>query len=210
LTFGRRLRTLAVRGQLFARHTTHSPPDLVWHTVDDTKSIPVNPAEPFDTTLFDDYDICVTGAALKQYDGTPGWDVLVQNTWVYARVSPAQKEAILTTLKTLGYTTLMAGDGTNDVGALKQAHIGVALLDGSPEDLQRIAEHQKLERLKKVYEAQLKMMQRFNQPPPAVPPALAQAYPDLVKEQQAMAATMRAAQQSNPTQKVRVAPFFLD
>jgi magnesium-transporting ATPase (P-type) len=167
--------------------------DLIWHTVDDRKVIPMNPSEPIDTTLFDDYDICVTGAALRQFDGKPGWDVLIQNTWVYARVSPAQKEAILTTLKTLGFITLMAGDGTNDVGALKQAHIGVALLDGTVEDLQKIAERQRLERIKKVYEQQLKITQRFRQPPPPVPPILAQAYPELVRTQQSTVAAHEQA-----------------
>jgi cation-transporting ATPase 13A1 len=176
--------------------------DLIWHTVDDSKVIPVNPAEPFDTTLFDEYDICVTGAALRQYENKPGWDVLVQNTWVYARVSPAQKEAVLTTLKSLGFITLMAGDGTNDVGALKQAHIGVALLDGTPEDLIKIAERQRLDRLKKVYESQLKLTQRFNQPPPPVPTALASVYPDLVKVQQAAATEMKEGQKQNPMQRV--------
>jgi cation-transporting ATPase 13A1 len=177
--------------------------DLIWHTVDDSKVIPVNITEPFDTTLFDQYDICVTGVALRQYEGKPGWEVLVQNTWVYARVSPAQKEAVLTTLKSLGFVTLMAGDGTNDVGALKQAHIGVALLDGTPEDLQKIAERQRIDRLKKVYESQLKITQRFGQPPPPVPAALASIYPDLVQAQQNTVAEMRDAQRVNPAQRVR-------
>lgn len=47
-------------------------------------------------------------------------------------MSPDQKELILRTLRTAGWTTLMCGDGTNDVGALKTAHVGVALLTPRP------------------------------------------------------------------------------
>ncbi|KAG6371010.1 hypothetical protein JVT61DRAFT_10731 [Boletus reticuloceps] len=117
--------------------------DLCWGTVDESKIIPVDPFRLLDKSLFDD------------------WNDLVQNTWVYARVSPAQKEFILASFKTLGYVTLMAGDGTNDVGALK----GVALLDGFPKNLQRIAEQQ----VKKVYKNQLNISARLGQPPPPVP-----------------------------------------
>ncbi|KAN0084090.1 hypothetical protein V8E55_007594 [Tylopilus felleus] len=179
--------------------------DLCWRTVDESKIIPVDPSKPLDKSLFDDYDICITGGAMKQYQSLPSWNVLVQNTWVYARVSPSQKEFILTSLKTLGYVTLMAGDGTNDVGALKQAHIGVALLDGSPEDLQKIAEHQKMERIKKVYESQLKISARFGQPPPPVPPAIAHMYPDVVEAQKKAAANLQIARERNPMEKFDLA-----
>jgi cation-transporting ATPase 13A1 len=180
--------------------------DLEWRTVDETKIIPVDPTEPLDQSLLDNYDICITGAALKQFMSLPSWRQLVQYTWVYARVSPSQKEFIVTSLRALGYTTLMAGDGTNDVGALKQAHIGVALLDGTPEDLQKIAERDRLDRIKKVYESQLKISSRFNQPPPPVPPAISHLVPDAVAAQQRAATNQAEARKRNPMEKVRRHP----
>ena len=43
--------------------------DLAWHTVDESKVIPVDPEQPLDLSLFEEYDICVTGAAMKQFEG---------------------------------------------------------------------------------------------------------------------------------------------
>lgn len=79
----------------------------------------------------DGFDLCVTGsslqAAVAQDEGFWGQ---VKHVKIWARMSPEDKEAVLRALKEQGHHTLMCGDGANDVGALKQAHIGVALLSG--------------------------------------------------------------------------------
>ncbi|PYI21286.1 cation transporting ATPase [Aspergillus japonicus CBS 114.51] len=150
---------------------------LVWRSIDDKVNIDVDPTEALDRRILDTKDICVTGYALAKFKGQKALPDLLRHTWVYARVSPKQKEDILLGLKDAGYTTLMCGDGTNDVGALKQAHVGVALLNGSPEDLQRIADHYRTTKMKEIYEKQVGMMQRFNQPAPPVPLQIAHLYP---------------------------------
>ena len=150
---------------------------LVWRSVDEKTNIPVDPKAPLDEEIIRTKDLCVTGYALSKFKNQIAFDQLLRFTWVYARVSPKQKEEILLGLKALGYTTLMCGDGTNDVGALKQAHIGVALLNGSQEDLNRIAEHYRTTKMKEIYEKQVSMMNRFNQPTPPVPLQIAHLYP---------------------------------
>lgn len=150
---------------------------LVWRSVDEKISIPVDPSEPLDPEILANKDLCVTGYALAKYKQEIALPQLLRHTWVYARVSPKQKEEILLGLKDAGYTTLMCGDGTNDVGALKQAHIGVALLNGSQDDLNRISEHFRITKMKEIYEKQVSMMRRFNQPPPPVPVQIAHIYP---------------------------------
>ena len=48
---------------------------------------------------------------------------------VFARASPTQKERVIDALNAAGKATLMCGDGTNDVGALKRAHVGVSIMN---------------------------------------------------------------------------------
>ena len=48
---------------------------------------------------------------------------------VVARCSPHDKVSVVDTFVRLGFTTMMCGDGGNDCGALKAAHVGLALSD---------------------------------------------------------------------------------
>ena len=50
---------------------------------------------------------------------------------VFGRVSPAQKKLLIMTLKELGKTVAMTGDGVNDILALREADCSISLASGS-------------------------------------------------------------------------------
>ena len=110
-----------------------------WQSVDQTVTLPLSSPDIMSYKSWSQFlssnDLCLTGEGLSYLlNQQPKLARrLLPHIRVFARVNPKQKEAVVTTLKALGYTTLMCGDGTNDVGALKHSHVGVAILSSVPE-----------------------------------------------------------------------------
>lgn len=99
---------------------------LRWVSVDETVVKPFEMDEV--PNLSKDFDFCITGDTLDEILPLKGSGDLIAKVHVFARTSPGQKTKVIDALNQNGFTTLMCGDGTNDVGALKQSHVGVALL----------------------------------------------------------------------------------
>jgi Ca2+-transporting ATPase len=79
-----------------------------------------------DAGFGDDATRVVTG---DQLAATPEEELpeLINGARVFARTHPEQKLLIVRTLRALGETVAMTGDGTNDALALKEADIGIAM-----------------------------------------------------------------------------------
>lgn len=116
---------------------------LVWRSrdaVSSTDARPVHSAEdllPFDASRANDLAktraLCVPGSALALLTEKQIAQC-VEFVTVFARVSPQQKEQVIQALNVTA-NTMMVGDGTNDVGALKHAHVGISLLSGGAEPI---------------------------------------------------------------------------
>lgn len=113
-----------------------APENWVWRSPDEVTEEPFNPEAGAARELAEAYDLCLTGDSLQKLEavGPTELSIYVSLTSVFARVTPEQKELVVKTLRAEGLSVLMCGDGTNDVGALKGAHVGVALLP-PPEQL---------------------------------------------------------------------------
>jgi predicted P-type ATPase len=98
--------------------------DVEWVDVD-TQNIVDAPSK----NSTSETDLAITGDA---------WNVLCNNDpkyvsliakqiRVFGRCNPSDKASVVSNFVEKGYTTLMCGDGNNDCGSLKSAHVGIAL-----------------------------------------------------------------------------------
>ena len=73
--------------------------------------------------------LCVTGEFLDKIFAMSEVGKQIRHIQVFSRTSPNQKTAIVAQLNREGNMTLMCGDGTNDVGSLKRADVGLAIVN---------------------------------------------------------------------------------
>lgn len=74
-------------------------------------------------------DLVITGPEIKQWD-KEAFEERVPAYHVFARITPDQKEKIVSLLKRTAFTA-MVGDGANDAFALKKADLGIAMFNGA-------------------------------------------------------------------------------
>ena len=77
-------------------------------------------------------ELAITGACfgkLQQQSSGGILDALLLHTRIFARVSPTQKTDVVSLHMARGLVVGMCGDGGNDCGALRRAHVGLALSD---------------------------------------------------------------------------------
>jgi len=77
------------------------------------------------------YDLAVTGKNMTAaFEHDEEFKKMLGHFKIFARMTPDAKETVIECLHSVDTLCLMCGDGANDVGALKQADVGVALLSG--------------------------------------------------------------------------------
>eukprot|EP01038_Epipyxis_sp_PR26KG_P009601 gene9601-12930_t len=124
---------------------------FVWRKIDEANNMStavLNTDVPFHVKDLKSFapscsGLCLTGASLFSLESHYKSEYssilksISPHVSIFARVSPTQKESIVIALNDAGLFTLMCGDGTNDVGALKAAHVGVSIVN-NPEFEQKI------------------------------------------------------------------------
>jgi cation-transporting ATPase 13A1 len=118
-------RSLFVSGVIQAQGT------IKWSDLDDKQvAVTKNPEEV--AKLAKKNLLCVTGEYLSKIFMMEQVGKNIRHIQVFSRTSPNQKTAIVAQLNREGNMTLMTGDGTNDVGSLKRADVGLAIVNNPP------------------------------------------------------------------------------
>ena len=61
----------------------------------------------------------------------PNYNQLVGNYNIFTRVTPSQKKQLIRAIKATGHTVAMTGDGVNDILAMREADVSLAIGEGS-------------------------------------------------------------------------------
>jgi cation-transporting ATPase 13A1 len=103
---------------------------LYWKSYDNDEHIVDYTAENV-SSLSNEYGLATTGKSLAlALEIDEKTSQVLGYFKVFARMTPDAKETVIECLHSVGSLCLMCGDGANDVGALKGADVGVALLSG--------------------------------------------------------------------------------
>lgn len=73
-----------------------------------------------------DAERMLTGEELETLDEEEQW-IRIENTMVFAELSPKQKVQIVQTLQANGHTVGFLGDGMNDLPAIVESHVGISV-----------------------------------------------------------------------------------
>lgn len=101
---------------------------LTWNDIDD-KQVKITRSPEEIAELAKNNMLCINGPELDKVILSNYPSKSIRPIHVFSRTSPAQKGIIVGLLNIEGHKTLMCGDGTNDVGSLKRADVGLAVVN---------------------------------------------------------------------------------
>jgi len=103
----------------FSEHDPIRDSSVIECMADEARVLPVDPQ----------FELAVSADTLPIIFASQNVDELLRRIRVYARTTPEQKTTIVEKLIEIGAVCGMIGDGTNDCGALRVAHMGISLSD---------------------------------------------------------------------------------
>ena len=114
---------------LFAEQLMGKQPGIAWSDIDNNRVATTKTIDELNN-LSKKHLLAITGNLLDDIFLWEDGAQVIKAIHVFSRTSPTQKGIIVGMLNSLGHKTLMCGDGTNDVGSLKRADVGLAIVNG--------------------------------------------------------------------------------